>query len=509
MSEPNPKSSGLSSQNVSKQFLLSVLLFVLAFAMRPLGPLVLTRALSLADYGRFSLLSSVAMFLSYFLSLGSYHFLFKKLSEPTDQPQHITIKAVTFVVVLWTAVVALAAVLLRRTIGSLIPLHHSLLITAFLVAFLYSQILISAYALYAQRRITVYNLLIALKGAFWLLPLVLAYLFWETCLSLRVVAFIWLLGTFVVAFGGFMLLGIRETATSPLSPRTVWECIGYGLPLMPAVYFSTFVPLLSRYLVSHFLGMSEVGLYSISLTFAQLGFALSVKVSETLAPYFYSRYLESLSGADDHRNQQAKMMSRMIKYSLILTSVCVLYVILAGKELIQLIAGADYAGAATIVPLTMMSTFPQVLVHLVQQPILAKSRTQILGGFYFAAIAIGALFGRILIPLWGLQGAAAVPLFVNTGLLVVLFLTVESERLVDWSAVKFLRIFGSSLLAYLVLQLLSANLRARSAMIDVVFLALAVPAVYIVILLMLGAIGSEEMLMVREVFLRRSPVDVS
>ncbi|HEX5281403.1 MAG TPA: oligosaccharide flippase family protein [Micropepsaceae bacterium] len=234
------------------------------------------------------------------------------------------------------------------------------------------------------------------------------------------------------------------------------EALTFGLPLVPDKIASWIRLLALRPVLAHLLPLSSVGLYSFASSLAVIPNLLATPVDFALAPVYFRRR-ESSESDDFHR----KMLDFGTIYAASMLPVWA-FAILFCPEIIRLVAGQRYVGAAPICSILLSASFVrfQVPFLLRQIQFLRKTWIQSAITITWSAAGIGltiATAGRygvlsaawsslatelgiLLSTAWAIRRHERVgyPIFVGlllTGCLVALSVwTFSTNARVDWSA---------------------------------------------------------------------------
>jgi O-antigen/teichoic acid export membrane protein len=219
-------------------------------------------------------------------------------------------------------------------------------------------------------------------------------------LQLGVVGALWVLlaVNFLIA-AGFLVGSVRVTARDPnRAPISYRELFRYGLPLYPGALTQHFSVRLDVYLLAGLLAdpAAPIGYYSVAVTMAQLVMFLPTAVSSLFFPHVAGSSRESA-------DRQVPMLSRV---TLLLTTGMAVLLIPAAIVLIRVFLPAFESSLAPL--------------FVILPGVVALSLVEVLGSYVYgvgaqawsSAIKIGALVvnavaNLILIPRYGIVGAAA------------------------------------------------------------------------------------------------------
>ena len=160
--------------------------------------------------------------------------------------------------------------------------------------------------------------------------------------------------------------------------------------LMTSLNYRIDVMMLHRY---DYISDSMIGIYSLGLTLSDK----IVLIPDTLKGILVSKLAK---GAD---NEEVAKVLRIGLWASI--SLCAV-IILIGKPVINLLYGAEYAGAYSIVTITAAGTLAIVYFKIIAQYNIVNKK-QILNVYMLSiAVVVDIVFNLFFIPIWGIQGAA-------------------------------------------------------------------------------------------------------
>lgn len=147
-------------------------------------------------------------------------------------------------------------------------------------------------------------------------------------------------------------------------------------------------------LIGYFLGVVEVGLYSIALLLVEKSWFFTTAISNALFPILRA----SATGSE--------LTARLVRVSVFFTLIFAIFLVLTGKLLIPFIFGDDYTESWTpllwLLPGVIALTIPKVLVT----QFAAMDKMQFAVFSSGPALVVNILLNVFLIPEFGLKGAA-------------------------------------------------------------------------------------------------------
>ncbi|UCE18752.1 MAG: flippase [Gemmatimonadota bacterium] len=191
------------------------------------------------------------------------------------------------------------------------------------------------------------------------------------------------------------------------------QLLQFGLPLIPAVLCVLVIDLSDRYLLEHFSGLEEVGLYSLGY---RLGMIMTLFVSAfriAWPPFFLS-----VAEQNDAKNIYASVFT----YFVLAGAVFFLGVTLYLRIVLHLFVGEVYWEASRIVPVILLSyLFYGMYVNFIVGVYITKKTKPVPYVTGFAA-GVNILFNLLLIPKLGMMGAALATLMAYMSMALFLYL---------------------------------------------------------------------------------------
>ncbi|MCU0249226.1 MAG: polysaccharide biosynthesis C-terminal domain-containing protein [Vicinamibacterales bacterium] len=226
------------------------------------------------------------------------------------------------------------------------------------------------------------------------------------------VAGVVLADTFVtVAFTIIMAFWVLPLLRPVFSRRVLREALRFGLPRVPHALAHQVIAVSDRYLMAAFLTLGEIGLYGVGSSFGQALKMFLNGFEFAWAPFYY--------GAMD-RSDAKLLYSRLGTYLFAAVVLLAAGLSAVATDLVRLMTAPEFHRAAIVIPWTAMGVVAQACYQVAALGLNVTKRTK-----YFpistgaaAAFSIGA--NLLLIPRYGLLGAA----WANAASYTVLTLTI-------------------------------------------------------------------------------------
>ena len=229
----------------------------------------------------------------------------------------------------------------------------------------------------------------------------------------------------------------------------------FSYPLIIAGLLSALVDVIDRFIIDHFLGKSEVGIYSFSYRIALVMNIFVISLRSAWTPYSIRRYNEG-----NYSEDFGKSFTKVIGVSLLIFLVVSIFIddlfnfSLPGFHLFDV----QYAGGIKIIPVILISYFfSAVITYYSVYPYVSGKSVHFLVSDAIA-LALNLLFNFILIPLYGIMGAAAATLLSYLGSASYLVIISERKIKITYEPIKIVLILACIAVFYMVSKLLNVFL---------------------------------------------------
>jgi len=207
------------------------------------------------------------------------------------------------------------------------------------------------------------------------------------------------------------ILFIKEDIKRKFSRDVLKRMLKFGLPLVPAGIASFILTLSDRYFLNVYSSLSEVGLYSLGYKF---GFGINILI---VTPFqlIWPALLFSMA----EKKEAGRFYSKILTYFLLLAGSISLMLSLFSKEVIQIMAAPAYWGAYKVISLVAFSYVLYGIYFIVAVGINLKEKTYHLPWIVGTAAGLNLFLNYLLIPTYGMMGAAWATFFSYLALVVI------------------------------------------------------------------------------------------
>ena len=253
----------------------------------------------------------------------------------------------------------------------------------------------------------------------------------------------WALGIFLgVVIELSMIIKLLSRFKGQTNSLSGQKLIRYSLPVVLSGLIGYGAAYADRFVVAGLLSLSSLGVYNFALLVSSaIGF-LAVPFNNILMPKF-----SELFG----RGKRNEISLNVRASSLLLTSFYVpaaLGIAALSPIIISLLGGSDYSDGAIPLSIIMFISSMFISVNILTQAIASVRRTKIFLYSSAAAFTANIAFSYLLIPYFGLIGAAFGFSSVSASTFLILYYYARKERVVSFDLTGTLKIWASALIMY-------------------------------------------------------------
>lgn len=301
--------------------------------------------------------------------------------------------------------------------------------------------------------------------------------------------------------GIFVFMGIWETAFAlllsahigsiigwgPLEKRVLSAALRYALPLLPAGLSIWILDRSDRLVIGYYLGPESVGVYSASYALAALLMLLQTPLQMTLFPKVSALW-------DSDRAAAVRYVSLSNKLFLTLAIPFVVGVPLVSGALLSRLGNEEIgAGGGGVLTLLIAAGVMLWGVSIMLSQIFFGARRTIpVGVVTVGAAGLNLLLTLLLVPLWGVSGAAFSTLVSYLAACVIFYLLSRNIARLDFYWVHLLKCATAALIMGVVVRALASNSPGALALAIIVGIG-----VYFALLWLLRAIAPAEIELLR------------
>ena len=175
----------------------------------------------------------------------------------------------------------------------------------------------------------------------------------------------------------------------------------YGVPLIPTSWFLWVMNSSDRFVISYYLGLKDVGLYSLVYN---IGYFLVGFIFNPIF-LFYSPMVAQLWN-EGKREKVREMMEYTVKYGLLLAIPAIFGFYVLGKPLLLLLSTEEFVGGVSLIPFVsvgyiffLLSAFYEIVIGLAE-------KTRVVPLVFGSCAALNIALNILMVPRIGILGAA-------------------------------------------------------------------------------------------------------
>jgi O-antigen/teichoic acid export membrane protein len=211
---------------------------------------------------------------------------------------------------------------------------------------------------------------------------------------------------FIVSLLGlrFILINYKPYKKNIISLSALKELLRLGLPMVPNGLMIMLLIWADRYILNLYVGISIVGIYTIGYKFSAIVNSLIVTPFEkALAPLLFKQFAKS-------QDEYKKTMRKVFKYCWLIAFTAMMGYFVVLKEVYQLIIDVRYIMGYNIIAIVLFGVVLWMITDILGTTVIMKEKT----GKMFLFTSVSALLNIglnfILIPKYGMYGAAVATL---------------------------------------------------------------------------------------------------
>jgi O-antigen/teichoic acid export membrane protein len=207
----------------------------------------------------------------------------------------------------------------------------------------------------------------------------------------------------VIREGALMIVfffPIRSYLAKSFSKSKLWEMLCFGLPKVPGGLSFLVLSASDRYFLEHYSTATELGLYSV-------GYRLATLLSDfAIQPFMQTWPSMYFPLAKDSKDEGKEVLGRFLTYFMVVVGFMALGICVFVKPLLHVMADPQFHGAERVVPLVVLALLFSGLYRVITVGVNIKKKNYWLPIMVASAAVINIVFNALLIPKWGMMGAA-------------------------------------------------------------------------------------------------------
>jgi len=245
------------------------------------------------------------------------------------------------------------------------------------------------------------------------------------------------------------------------------EQVLIGVGFLPHTFSLTMAGTVDRYLLNRLANRSALGVYSVAGVFAQL-------VNMALTRMHLASYPTAAGLLNQDTEESRQRVERLNSLLLLGMTFVALAMAILGPALVRLAANSRFHAAAHIVPIMSLGWLLQGVYMIVGRVLLYRGKGGRLSVASISSVAVSAAANLMLIPVWGIRGAAWAMVAAYGVRLIIAFVLAQRTLPLRHDFAPVLKALSASAAVYAVAGQLSMGGNAWSALgVGVVGLAAA------------------------------------
>jgi len=256
------------------------------------------------------------------------------------------------------------------------------------------------------------------------------------------------LSTFIAALAVTVMLSVPllfKIGARVSLPR-LKEIVSFGAPLIIAQLAGAIVHLSDRYFIQSFLSLTSVAIYTAGY---RIGNSINALVNSPFQQIWNPRRF-ALHKDDDAKSIYASVFT----YYLFLMVLCGILLAACARDLILVVGRPEYYSAPAVVPLITLAYILFGAQGHFTTGIMIRKKTKLLAKILLITAAMNLLLNILLIPRYGIMGAACSTLASMFLRLVLTGWISQRVYPVHWEWLRILRVFGAGVIAWCASSLL-------------------------------------------------------
>lgn len=426
---------------ITKQVGISYFFNFLILISQPLLIFLLTRTLSIEDFGTYSLLFVTISILSVFLRFGLVYYLTTKipgLNEEARTKNIITVLTFYFGLII---IICTLFYFFRNPIINFLGIEKQpwlWTISIFLITATVFYELISSYLLSIKKIfVSSFSGFIMRGSGIMILALILLYF---GTFSLKTAFMSLLFG--VLSSLGLVLFFLKPEISyfihrkQKLDLQILTSALKFSLPLVFFVAFVFIMDSSDRYIINYFLGKSEVAIYSLAISLVSMIITIPTIFQSVIQPYFAEKWNLKLNSS--------LLFNVMLKYSLLVTLPSIAGMFVLREEMVYLISGTNYSDAVPLVAILLSYPLFSVLMELFNKTLLLREMIKEMILIYLIGAGLNVALNLIFVPIFGAVAATYVKVISYLFILIALLYLKPKEINLNWNFLKIGRIILAS-----------------------------------------------------------------
>ncbi|MCX7705666.1 MAG: oligosaccharide flippase family protein [bacterium] len=198
----------------------------------------------------------------------------------------------------------------------------------------------------------------------------------------------------------YFLVIYRPSLRDLFSCNSLISLLKLGLPLVPNSLLLMLLTYVDRYILGQYNGLASVGIYSVGYVFADKIYTIVINpAGQAMTPLSFQTFARSIS--------EYKVLLKKVfeSYWLMIEMFLIIYFSFL-REVFEFVVGKQYTGGFNIIPIVVIGTVFFGAASMVGGTIVMKEKTDKVFLFSFISVVLNIVLNFMLIPKFGIYGAA-------------------------------------------------------------------------------------------------------
>ncbi len=222
-----------------------------------------------------------------------------------------------------------------------------------------------------------------------------------------------------VILAGISIYLIRPGGMNSFSKTTLYQCLSYGLPLLPHSLAGLTNEMVDRILINRILGLSATGVYTMGYNLASVSVMVATTLNQAYSPLFIRTVRDFEEASPESRTAAQVKICRAGLQMVTAVGCIALLLAIGSREALMLLPGKDFDESWRVVPPVAAAGVALAAYFVFSQSIVySTAHIGRLARISIAAALINILANLILLPATGSYlGAAWATLISNTSMM--------------------------------------------------------------------------------------------
>ncbi|HLD11239.1 MAG TPA: flippase [Candidatus Nanoarchaeia archaeon] len=370
----------------------------------------------MADYGLLTLGVSLTVFISVFITIGLDHGVLRYVSYFKEKNDYSKVKMVIYTSMKITFILAFLVSVLLFIFSDFIcaqffpnlnqeKLSAIIRIVSITIPFVtISRMFYASFRAFQIPKYEVYTKNIAEPFS----KVILAFIFVSIGFGILAISLAYTISIVISMLIGYLLLQtiLRKYKVSIDKKGIFKDILRYSFPLVFVSLFFTLTLSLDTFMIGHYKTETDVGIYNAASPTAQLMFTAPSSILALFLPILMALYI------GNKREEFIDLYKTVTKWIFIINLVLVTLFIIYSKEVLSIFFGAEYASGYLALIILLVGFFISLIFHPAQNVLLIFKKSKLIFYNSIIALLINGVLNFLLIPKYGIIGAAISTSFV-------------------------------------------------------------------------------------------------